>query len=115
MESPLQQKSFAFAVRIVNVAKVLSKDRSEHILSKQLLRSGTSIGANIEEAQGGYSKKEFINKLQIAYKEARETNYWIRLLEAGLYISEAESTSLRKELGEILAMLTASLKTAKDA
>ena len=82
----IQIKSFKFAVRIVKVYQHLTTEKKEYNLSKQLLRSGTSIGANIEEAIGGQSEKDFFAKLTIAYKEARETHYWIRLLEEnGLY------------------------------
>ena len=82
----IQNKSYAFAVKIVKVCKGLV-DKKEFILSKQLLRSGTSIGANIEEAIGGQSKKDFFAKLTISYKEARETHYWIRLLADTQYLS----------------------------
>jgi four helix bundle protein len=83
----IQDKSFAFEVRIVNAHKFLQKESLEFILSKQLLRSGTSIGANIEEAIGAQSKADFIPKLSIAYKEARETKYWLRLLFATEYLN----------------------------
>ena len=76
----IQIKSYDFAVKIVNLYRYLSREKREIVLSKQLLRSGTSIGANIEEAIGGQSRKDFYAKLTIAYKEARETHYWIRLL-----------------------------------
>lgn len=79
-ENIIQIKSYAFAVRIVKVYKYLCEEKKEYVLSKQLLRSGTSIGANIEEAIGGQTDKDFFAKLTIAYKEARETHYWIRLL-----------------------------------
>ncbi len=79
-ENIIQIKSYAFAVRIVKVYKYLCEEKKEYVLSKQLLRSGTSIGANIEEAIGGQTDKDFFAKLNIAYKEAIETHYWIRLL-----------------------------------
>ncbi|MCB0479761.1 MAG: four helix bundle protein, partial [Crocinitomicaceae bacterium] len=85
-ENIIQQKSFAFAIRTVNAYKYLQSEKKEFVLSKQLLRSGTSIGANIEEATGGQSKKDFIAKMSIAYKEARETKYWIKLLAATEYL-----------------------------
>jgi four helix bundle protein len=78
-DNVVQIKSYAFAVRIVNVFKYLSEEKKEYVLSKQLLRCGTSIGANIEEAIGGQTEKDFFAKLTISYKEARETHYWIRL------------------------------------
>ncbi len=76
----IQRKSYDFAIRIVRIYKYLCEEKKEYTLSKQLLRSGTSIGANVEEAIGGQSEKDFFAKLTIAYKEARETKYWIRLL-----------------------------------
>ncbi len=79
-ENVLVQKSFSFAVDIVNLYKSIVKEKKEFVLSRQLLKSGTSIGANIEEAQGGYSKKDFKAKLSISYKEARETIYWLKLI-----------------------------------
>jgi four helix bundle protein len=112
-DNVIQTKSFAFAVRCTKLGKVL-RERSEFILSKQLVRSGTSIGANIEEALGGFSRKEFAYKLQIAYKEARETDYWIRILSAAGHFSLEETQSLREELSEILAILTSILNTVKS-
>jgi four helix bundle protein len=80
-ENIIQKKTFDFAIRIINVYKYLKQNKSETVISKQLLRSGTSIGANIEEAIGGQSKNDFSSKLSVAYKEARESNYWIKILE----------------------------------
>jgi|SRR3990167_7978477 len=79
-ENVVAIKSYAFALRIVNLYKYLVNEKHEYVLSKQILRSGTAIGANIEEAIGGQSNKDFISKLSVAYKEARETRYWINLL-----------------------------------
>ncbi len=84
-ENVLPEKSFAFAVRVVKAYKYLVEEKKEFVISKQFLRSGTSIGANSEEAVGGQSKADFISKLAVAYKEARETRYWIRLLNATEY------------------------------
>ena len=84
-DNVIQEKSFAFAIRIVNAYKYLKFEKQEFVLSKQMLRSGTSIGANVEEAIGGQSKADFISKLSIAYKEARETLYWLRLLNDSGY------------------------------
>lgn len=84
----IQEKSFVFAIRIVNRYKYLIAEKKEFILSKQLLRSGTSIGANIEESIGGVSDKDFLYKLSISYKEARETIYWLKLLQATDYLNE---------------------------
>ncbi len=86
-------KSFAFAVRAVNAYKFLVEEKREFIMSKQLLRSGTSIGANAEEAIGGQSGPDFLSKMSIAYKEARETKYWIRLLQATGYLDVAQASS----------------------
>lgn len=86
-ENIIQIKSYDFAIRIVELYEFLSEEKKEFILSKQLLRSGTSIGANIEEAIGGQSRKDFFAKLSISYKEARETHYWIRLLTDMNYLT----------------------------
>ena len=94
MERAVQEKSFHFAVRIVNLCKHLRIENQEYILSKQLLRSGTSIGANVAEAQQAQSKPDFINKMNIALKEAYETNYWLRLLYATQYLSTKEYDSI---------------------
>lgn len=106
-------KTFVFAVRIVNLYKFLCDDKKVYVLSKQLLRSGTSVGANIEEAIGGLSNADFIARLGIAYKEARETVYWIKLLKATDYISEQESNSMFSDAEEILKILGSILKTSK--
>ncbi len=101
-ENILLEKSFAFAIRVVNAYKYLIEDKKEYVLSKQFLRSGTSIGANSEEAVGGQSKADFISKISIAYKEARETKYWIRLLKATNYFDESQADSLLIDLDELL-------------
>jgi four helix bundle protein len=101
----IQQKTFAFAIRIVNVYKYLSAEKREFVLSKQLLRSGTSIGANIEESIGGQSDRDFIFKVSIAYKEARESVYWLKLLQATDYLTIEESESLLADAEEICKIL----------
>jgi len=101
----IQQKSFSFAIRIVNVYKYLISEKKEFVLSKQLLRSGTSIGANIEESIGGQSNKDFLSKISISYKEARETIYWLKLFHVTEYLSETEAESLLKEANEICKIL----------
>jgi four helix bundle protein len=106
-------KTFDFAVRIVNFVKYLKIDKSEHVLAKQILRSGTSIGANVEEAIGGFSKSDFIYKLNIAYKESRETMYWLKLLFETKYIEEKIYNSLKNDLDEILKILYTIIKTSK--
>ncbi len=110
------KKGFDFAVRIVNAYRYLQNDKKEYVLSKQLLRSGTSIGANIHEAQAGQSKKDFIAKMSIAGKEARETKYWIELLIKTDYFSSenASSTSLLSDIDEIIRLLTRIIKTAQE-
>jgi four helix bundle protein len=101
----IQEKSFAFAVRAVKVYKYLAKEKKEFVLSKQFLRSATSIGANIEEALGGQSRADFAAKLGISYKEARETRYWIRLLEETEYFTKKEANSLLCDVEEILRII----------
>jgi four helix bundle protein len=112
-ENIIQQKSYDFAVRIIKLYTYLSKEKKESTLSKQILRSGTSIGANIEEAIGGHSEKDFLSKLTISYKEARETRYWIRLLTDTDYITKEQSESLLIDLDEILRIITSIQKTVK--
>ncbi|PZX92151.1 four helix bundle protein [Flavobacterium aquariorum] len=97
-ENVVQIKSYDFALRIVKVYKYLSQEKKEFVLSKQLLRSGTSVGANIEEAIGGQSKADFFAKLTIAYKEARESKYWIRLLRDSDYLTIEQSDVLLKDV-----------------
>ena len=101
----LLEKTFAFSVRIVNAYKYLLKEQKESVLSKQHLRSGTSIGANAEEAIGGQSRADFVAKLAIAYKEARETRYWIRLLHASGYLDAKQAESLTKDVEELLRII----------
>jgi four helix bundle protein len=101
-DNVVQVKSYAFAIRIVKAYKYLVEHQKEYVLSKQLLRSGTSIGANIEEAIGGQSRKDFFAKLSIAYKEARESQYWIKLLRDTDYLSVEQSTSLLADADELL-------------
>lgn len=113
-ENIIQQKSFAFAIRMVELFKYLQNEKKEFVLSKQILRSGTSSGANIEESIGGASDKDFLHKLTISYKEARETIYWLKLLHATHYISEKEFNSLQndaEEICKILAKIQITLKS----
>ena len=113
-ENPIAEKSFDFAVRIVNACKYLSQEKHEHTLSKQLLRSGTSIGANVSEAQRGQSKPDFISKMSIALKEASETEYWLRLLYRTDYLSKSQYDSLIQDIHELLGLLMAICKTANS-
>ena len=109
----LVEKSISFAARIVKLYQYLIKNKKETILSKQVVRSGTSIGANINEASYGQSKADFISKLHIALKETAETEYWIRVLSLGEYIDDAMGESLLKDCLEIKRLLIASINTAK--
>ena len=114
-DNVVQIKSYAFAVRIIKVFKFLSEQKKEFILSKQLLRCGTSIGANIEEAIEGQSGKDFFAKLTISYKEARETHYWIRLLKDTDYLSVEEADSLLKDVDELLRIIGSIQKTLRNS
>ena len=109
----LSVKSMEFAVSIINLVKLL-KENKEHIISNQIGRSGTSIGANIREAQYAHGKADFIAKLQIALKEANETDYWLELLFRTNYITETHYKELDIVCSGLRAMLVASIKTAKD-
>ena len=110
MDNIIEYKSFGFAVRIVRLYQYLTESKKEFVLSKQLLRSGTSIGANVSEAQKGQSKADFNMKLNIALKEANETEYWIRLLRETDYLSEREFNSIEPEIKEIIAILVSICK-----
>lgn len=112
-ESPLREKSFAFALRITLFCKKLMYEKKEYVLSKQLLRSGTSIGASIEEAQDAESKKDFISKLSISLKESKESRYWLRLIGAAHFVAKSETEELIEDVNEIISILTVSIKTAK--
>jgi four helix bundle protein len=101
-------------LEVVKIYKLLSNERKEYVLSKQLLRSGTSIGANINEAISGQSKRDFVHKLNIALKEARETNYWLNLLKDREYISSKEFESLNNKCNEIIKMLSSIIITTKE-
>ncbi|MBO5049260.1 MAG: four helix bundle protein [Oscillospiraceae bacterium] len=114
MDSILEQKSFQFAIRIVNLCKHLRSTKKEYTLSKQLLRSGTSIGANVAEAQQAQSKADFISKLSIALKETTESKYWIKLIWATGYLSEKEYSSIVSDCIELEKILVTSVKTSKD-
>jgi four helix bundle protein len=113
-ENVIQIKSFEFSIKIVEVYKHLKEEKREFILSKQLLRSGTSIGANVEEAIGGQSKKDFIAKISISYKEARETKYWIRLLTATDFLEKHTSEELLAKVDELCKILSSILISSKS-
>lgn len=114
VELKIQDRSFEFAVRVVNLCK--TQDQTPGVsraLANQLLRSGTSVGANIAEAQAGQSKKDFIAKMAIAAKEARESFYWLKLLTASNIIPEAQLTNIKDESNQIIAILTSIIKIAQ--
>ena len=113
-DSVIKTKSKAFAIRIVRLFQFLTEKKKEFVLSKQVLRSGTSIGANIVEAKYAISKKEFVLKLQIALKEAAETAFWLELLQETDYISAQEFSSIHADCEELLRLLTSSLTTLKN-
>jgi four helix bundle protein len=110
----LKEKSYRFALRMVKLFQHLSVERKEYVLSKQILRSGTSIGANIEEAFQAESKSDFIHKLSIANKEAFETHYWLRLLRDGVVIENTVAESLLSDCDELQRMLVSAIKTSKS-
>ena len=113
-DSIILTKSLKFAARIVKLYQYLSKEKHETVISKQIIRSGTSIGANANEAVYGVSKAEFIAKLQISLKETAETEYWLRLLVMSEYLTETEGQSLIDDCLEIKRILISSLKTARQ-
>jgi len=113
-ENIIQNKTYAFALKIIVLSRKLNHENNEFILSRQLLKSGTSIGANVEEAIGAKSRKDFYAKLTIAYKEARETSYWLRLLKDAQIAKEEDSNELLKELEEILKLIGSIQKTIKS-
>ena len=114
LEHTVENKSFNFAIRIVNLSKHLNAEKKEYVLSKQLLKSGTSIGANISEAEQAQSRADFRSKLGIALKEAVETDYWLRLLYATAYLTPQEFQSIHSDCKEIEKMLTSIIKSSKE-
>jgi len=108
----IQEKSFKFAVRIVKFSKLI-RERNEDVLARQILRSGTSIGANIEEAIGASSQKDFIHKMTISYKEVRETIYWLKLFFHSEIISEVEYSSMYADAEELIKIMTKIINTSK--
>ena len=114
MDNVIENKSFQFAIRIVRLYKFLCEEKKEYILSIQLLRAGTSIGANVTESQQAQSKPDFVSKISIALKEASETKYWIKLLGATEYLSENQTKSILDDCVEIEKILVTILKSAKN-
>jgi four helix bundle protein len=111
-ENVIKEKSFLFAIEIVSLYKILV-ERKEFVLSKQLLRSGTSIGANVRESEHAQSKADFIHKLSIALKEANETEYWLDLLHETKYLSQIEFENIKPSIIELLKLLTSIINTSK--
>jgi four helix bundle protein len=113
-ENASVDKSLEFAVRIVNLYKYMVREQKEYVLSKQLLRCGTSIGANIAEAQRGQSKADFTAKMCIALKEANETEYWLKLLYRTEYLTESQYNSMNADVQELIGLLTAICRTTNN-
>jgi four helix bundle protein len=114
MNNTVKEKSFRFSVRIVKLCRFLRETKKEFVMSKQLLRCGTSIGANIAESQQAQSRPDFTSKLNIALKEAVETDYWLRLLYETGYLTKAQFISIISECGELERMLASIVKTTKE-
>jgi len=106
-------KSYSFALKVIELYKYLISEKKEYVMSKQLLRCGTSIGANVHEAVASESKKDFIHKLGIALKEARETSYWLRLLKETNYISQDQASELHSACEELIKILNSIILTTK--
>ena len=113
-ENTIGDKSLDFAVRIVKLCKYLGQEHKEFILSKQLLRAGTSIGANVAEAQRGQSKADFVAKMSIALKEANETDYWLKLLYRTDYLTENQYVSISRDINELISLLMSICKSSKE-
>ena len=114
MSGASEEKSFAFAVDVVNTAKMIRATHREYDLTSQFVRSGTSIGANVSEAQKAQSKRDFAAKMSIASKEANETRYWIRLLRATGYLDEDTSKKLHGQVNELIRLLTSIVKSSQE-
>ena len=114
-ENPIKDKSFAFAFRVIKLAKYLEDKKREFVLSRQVLRSGTAIGALVKEAEHAESKADFIHKMSIALKEANETLYWLELLHQGDYVDERSFQLIRADSEELIKILSAIVKTSKTS
>ena len=112
-QSVLKDKSYTFAIRIVKLSQYLQNEKKEFVLSKQVLRSGTSIGALVREAEFGQSRADFVSKMSVSLKEANETDYWLSLLKDTNYIDEKMFASIANDCKELIAMLVTTIKTAK--
>lgn len=113
-DSTLHSKSYAFALRLIGLARFLREQKQEFVLSKQVLRSGTAIGALIRESEFAQSHADFINKLSVSLKEANETDYWLNLLKDSCYIDIKSFESMETDCGELIALLVSSIKTVKN-
>lgn len=113
-DSLLHVKSYAFALRIIGMNKYLREQVQEYVLSKQILRSGTAIGALVRESEFAQSQADFINKLSVALKEANETDYWLNLLHDSQYINNTVFESMESDCGELIALLVSSIRTVKN-
>ena len=113
-ENVIQQKSYVFALRMINAYKYLTQEQREFVLSKQVLRSGTSIGALVKEAEHAQSSADFIHKMNIALKEANETEYWLMLLKDSEYIDEKVFSSIHKDCDELIRLLVSIVKSSKS-
>jgi len=114
-ENVIKDKSYVFALRVIKAYKFLSEDKREFVLSKQMLRSGTAIGALVREAEQAQSKPDFINKMNIALKEANETEYWLMLLKDSDYIDEKSFESIHYDCSEVIKLLISIVKTTKKS
>ena len=114
MGNVVEEKSFVFAVKVVKAVRKLKEERREYELASQLMRSGTSIGANVAEAKHAQSKKDYVSKFSIAQKEASETRYWLRLLSATEMMVEEEITELVGDVDELLRIIVSIIKTTKE-
>lgn len=114
MDKTVLEKSKRFALRIINLNKYLTAEKKEYVMSNQLFRCGTSIGANVTEAECAFSKKDFLAKMYIAFKECAETGYWLDLLYESNYMTEREYNSIKKECDELKRMLSSITKTTKE-
>jgi four helix bundle protein len=115
MKSIVDSKAYVFALRMIKAYKYLTQEQREFIISKQMLRSGTAIGALIREAEHAQSKADFISKMSIALKEANETEYWLMLLKDSEYIDEKTFTSIHKDCDELIRLLVSIVKTSKKS
>ena len=114
-ENTIQDKSLSFAVRIVKLCRYIREEKHEYELASQLLRSGTSIGANVSESKNAQSRSDFINKLNIALKESDETSYWLTLLYKADILNEQQFESIHNDCSEIIKLLTTIIKTTKES